>query len=145
VCYLDLAKGAARCCRLTRVLARLQGKWRSDTVYTKPPFPSEWDWKVHEEAGGAGASGRGSAAWVRSGTIRVNNALVCDFSCLTFSVQTDSTAFYDSLFANASTWGLMTAKHDHVSDNIPAVPVALEELGYLGRVLTAEHDGLVRS
>ena len=67
------------------------------------------------------------------------------FFCLTCSVQTNSTAFYDSLFANASTWGLMTAKHDHVSDNIPAVPAALEELGYLGRVLSAEHDGLVRS
>ena len=75
-----------------------------------------------------------------------NNVPVCDFFLSHVrSVQTDSTAFYDSLFANASTWGLMTAKHDHVSDNIPAVPAALEELGYLGRVLSAEHDGLVRS
>ena len=40
------------------------GKWRSDTVYARPPFPASYNWRVHEEAGGAGASGRGSGAWV---------------------------------------------------------------------------------
>ena len=96
-----------------------------------------WRWSQRPRLGGLGT--------LRNHPVLTTTYLYAISFCLTCSVQTDSTAFYDSLFANASTWGLMTAKHDHVSDNIPAVPAALEELGYLGRVLSAEHDGLVRS
>lgn len=47
-----------------------------------------------------------------------------------------------SLYGNATQWGLIAAKHDHVAENIALVNEAVEELGYLGHVLTAEHDGL---
>ena len=55
---------------------------------------------------------------------------------------TDSPAFYDSLFSNATDWGLVTCKHDHVAEQMPTTPPAMEELGYTGRVLDAELAGL---
>ena len=103
----------------------------------------EWDWKVYERNGSPNSSF--SAAW------------------------SDSREFYDSLFANATDWvshtttillkslgcayftqsamivrgqGLLAAKHDHVQEQIPLTTIAMEELGYIGRALTAEHDGL---
>ena len=79
------------------------GKWRSDTHYTQNPA---WDWKVYERGGSGNYSA--SAAW------------------------TDSRSFYDSLFSNASDWGLLAAKHDHVQENIPLCTVAMEELEKLG-------------
>lgn len=91
------------------------GKWRSDTLYAASDNAA-WDWQVHERGGSPNASL--SAAW------------------------TASTAFYDSLYGNATAWGLIAAKHDHVAENVALVTEAVEELGYLGRVLTAEHDGL---
>lgn len=89
------------------------GKWRSDTHYASNP---DWGWKTYQREGSPDSLL--SAAW------------------------TDSPAFYDSLFANATDWGLVSAKHDHVQENVPLCPPAMEDLGYLGRVLTAEHDGL---
>ena len=103
----------------------------------------DWDWKVYERNGSPNSSF--SAAW------------------------SDSREFYDSLFANATDWvshtttillkslgcayftqsamivraqGLLAAKHDHVQEQIPLTTIAMEELGYIGRALTAEHDGL---
>eukprot|EP00040_Diaphanoeca_grandis_P039050 m.258025 g.258025 ORF g.258025 m.258025 type:complete len:1139 (+) comp36016_c0_seq1:75-3491(+) len=89
------------------------GKWRSDTHYAKVP---EWGWTTH----------------VRQGS---NDSLLS-------AGWTDSAAFYDSLYGNATDWGLIAAKHDHVQENIPLVDKAMEEIGYIGRVLKAEHDGL---
>ena len=90
------------------------GKWRADTVYiVQNP---EWDWKVYVVNGST--DNIYSTAW------------------------TDSQAFYDSLFKNASEWGLVTLKHDHVQQQIPLTPIAMEEVGYVGKVLTAELKAL---
>ena len=73
----------------------------------------DWDWQVFNNADPFAA-----AAW------------------------TASPAFYDSLFGNASRWGLVTAKHDHVNEQLSRTHTAMEELGYVGRVLDAELGGL---
>eukprot|EP00039_Didymoeca_costata_P013134 m.195002 g.195002 ORF g.195002 m.195002 type:complete len:875 (+) comp15686_c0_seq3:99-2723(+) len=55
---------------------------------------------------------------------------------------TDSPEFYDSLFGNATEWGLIAAKHDHVQEQIPETNMAMENLSYIERVLSAEAQGL---
>ena len=39
----------------------------------------------------------------------------------------------------------MTAKHDHVQQQIPLTVAAMEEVGYIAKVLTAELDALERN
>ena len=55
------------------------GKWRADTVYIDDKNHPEWDWKVYVREGSVDSVY--STAW------------------------TDSPAFYDSLFKNATEWG----------------------------------------
>lgn len=58
---------------------------------------------------------------------------------------TNSQKFYDSLFSNATDWGLAVAKHDHVDEQLTLTPPALEEVGYAESVLTAELRALEKS
>lgn len=89
------------------------GHWRGDTIYVNQN--PDWDWRVYTRG---------------------------DVNSLYATAWTNSQSFYDSLFLNATEWGLVTAKHDHVQQQIPTTDAAMDELGYTASVLTAELKAL---
>lgn len=112
-------------------------------------FPHGLQW-LHEQLGGKSGMGnfiQHMGKW-RADTHYIKNAAwewtVDDRGVNnTWSTAwTDSSAFHHSLFENATRWGLVTAKHDHVQEQMPLTTSAMESLGFTGRALQAELDSL---
>jgi hypothetical protein len=120
-----------------------------DSLDPEGRFPHGLQW-LHDKLGGSAGMGnfiqhmgkwRADTHYVanRAWNWTVDNRGIND----TWSTAwTDSVAFHESLFANATSWGLVTAKHDHVQEQMPLTTAVMETLGFTGRALKAELDAL---